>query len=268
MAGVLVSNYSVGDENIENMQLTLDKAYKGGDSISLTEIGTATVPAVAAGSWAGNNGALYKFDAEEVISTTDPVTSAAVADGDIFVCLIPAGATITAAFTATEPTWSDTKQGFYGTGAQANNRYIATVNKSGTSYTNKRKIANSWADDYNKQYFLPFTGSVIGGSASTFHRPTLSVWSDGGNSKNMQISSGDILIPETGLYLISMERRGNGDTDIWVNGTRKSMTVTDKSPGCNPVWQIQLERNDLVDFSGYDTSLLTIVIEGHISRIS
>jgi len=44
---------------------------------------------------------------------------------------------LTSAFTATAPTWSDSKQGWYGTGDQANYRYIARALKATASYTEK-----------------------------------------------------------------------------------------------------------------------------------
>ena len=83
--------------------------------------------------------ALYKFDTEEAISTTDPVTSSTVADGAVYVCIVPDTTTATAEFTATAPTWSDSKQGWYGTGGQANYRYVNfRMDKSGASYYDKR----------------------------------------------------------------------------------------------------------------------------------
>jgi hypothetical protein len=136
MAGDKVNNYSQVDSNILELQLTTDKTFKGYHQLTLTNYDNTTVPAIAAGSCIEVNGALYKFDSEEAISTTDPVTSAAVADGTVYVCIIPDTTTATAAFTATAPTWSDSKQGWYGTGGQANYRYVEyAIVKSGLSYT-------------------------------------------------------------------------------------------------------------------------------------
>ncbi|MGD8305205.1 MAG: hypothetical protein PVF17_01000 [Ignavibacteria bacterium] len=223
MAGTKVSNYAIGDENIEEMQLTIDKAYKGKCSLTISELNTTTQPVIEAGSWIDNNGALYKFDSNETISTTDPVTSSTVADGTVYICLIPdsgtasgattdasgysigatsitlasagtgdiltgdnirfagdtnlytvasgdadvsnggtitlespglkqaipssatginmVGGSITASFTATPPTFSNTKQGWYGTGSQANYRYLNYIMvKSGTTYDNKYAV--------------------------------------------------------------------------------------------------------------------------------
>ena len=139
MAGDKVNTYAQDDSDILALQLTTDKTFKGYHQLTLTEYGTSTVPAIAAGSAIECNGALYKFDTEEAISTTDPVTSATVADGTVYVCIVPGATTATAAFTATAPTWSDSKQGWYGTGGQANYRYVNfRMDKSGAYYYDKR----------------------------------------------------------------------------------------------------------------------------------
>jgi len=236
-AGSLVSDFAVGDTNFDNVMLSMNKAYKGKMSLSLTEMDSTTVPAIAAGSWSDNNGALFKFDTDSAISTTDPVTSGAIANGVIYICLIPQigtassattdtagyaiGATvitlasagtgsilvgdvvkfagdlhsysvtsgdadvsdggsitieapglytaiaasataitlsaggITASFTATAPTWSDSKQGWYGTGDQANYRNIARCQKYfdgySTYYTAKQELNNETSD--YREYF-------------------------------------------------------------------------------------------------------------------
>lgn len=141
MAGAKVNNYSQVDSNILELQLTTDKTFKGYHQLTLTNYDNTTVPAIAAGSATEVNGALYKFDSEEAISTTDPVTSATVADGTVYVCIVPGTTTCTAAFTATAPTWSDSKQGWYGTGGQANYRYAEFIcHKSSTSYYGKTRM--------------------------------------------------------------------------------------------------------------------------------
>lgn len=138
MAGDKVNTYAQDDSDILALQLTTDKTFKGYHQLTLTNYDNTTVPAIAAGSAIECNGALYKFDTEEAISTTDPVTSAAVADGTVYVVIVPDTTTATAAFTATAPTWSDSKQGWYGTGGRANYRYIQyCMNKLSTAYSGK-----------------------------------------------------------------------------------------------------------------------------------
>lgn len=131
MAGSIVSGYGVGDQDIEDLMLSTDAQRKGYCGVSLTNYDNTTVPAIAAGSVVEDNGALYKFSTEESISGSP-------ADGTIYIMLVPSGSSITAEFTATAPTWSDDKQGFYGTGGNANNRYLPfKMIKSGTSYSKK-----------------------------------------------------------------------------------------------------------------------------------
>lgn len=138
MSGVLINDYSNSDSNILAVQSTLDKTFFAKiDSITLTNFDNSTQPAIAAGSIVECNGALYSFSSEESISLTDPVTSSTVADGTVYVCLVPSTSTITAAFTATAPTWSDSKQGWYGTGWQANYRYVGGCYKDSTDYIGK-----------------------------------------------------------------------------------------------------------------------------------
>lgn len=141
MAGSKLNDYGIGDENIEAVQLTLDKTFKNLQPVSLTNYDNDTVPAVAAGSVVEVNGAYYKFDTEEAISTTDPVTSLTVADGVVYIYFVPSGDTVTVAFSATAPTWSDSKQGHYGTAGQANYRSTHAVwYKSSTTYAGKTRL--------------------------------------------------------------------------------------------------------------------------------
>lgn len=137
-----INNFANDDTDILAVQTTVDALYQ--NSYSLTEYDSTTVPAIAAGSKIEVNGSLYRAAEEEAISTTDPVTSTTVADGTVYICMIPSvdASTCTAAFTATAPTWSDSKQGYYGTGGQANYKYIAACYKSSTSYYGKRVLNN------------------------------------------------------------------------------------------------------------------------------
>lgn len=154
MAGAKVNNYSNIDTNIQALQLTTDKVFKGLHQLTLTEMDTTTVPAIAAGSVVECNGALIKYDSEEAIVTTDPHTSATVADGAVYVVI--KGADYTVYFTATAPTWSDSKQGYYGLTTWANDRYVGWTYKATASYTgktsdifDKKNIIKSRVSTYN-----------------------------------------------------------------------------------------------------------------------
>jgi len=130
MAGSKVNDFSIGDSNIQSVMLTLDKTFKGLHQVSLTNYDNTSESQIAAGSVVENNGALYKFDSNESI-TGSP------SDGTVYIRLVPSGDTITAEYTNTAPTWSDSKQGWYGTGADANKRYlefVITLNSSTWKY--------------------------------------------------------------------------------------------------------------------------------------
>lgn len=131
MSGTKVNNYAIGDDNIEALMLAMDQNVKGQGSISLTGMSTTTVPKIAAGSWIEVNGTVFKFDADETL-TGSP------SDGIVYIRIVPSTDTCTAEMTNTAPTWSDGKQGWYGTGGAANYRYIGGIwIKSGTSYSGK-----------------------------------------------------------------------------------------------------------------------------------
>jgi len=129
MSGNKINNYSSIDSNITEMQLTEDASFVGMHQVSLTNYKTTTAPTIAAGSKVEVNGALYGFSSAETI-TGSP------SDGVVYIFVIPNGATCTAQYTNTAPTWSDAKQGWYGTGGAATYRYLNYfMVKSGTSYT-------------------------------------------------------------------------------------------------------------------------------------
>ena len=123
MAGTEVNLYGVGDVDLTALMNTTDLQRVGYMALSLTNFAADTLPAIAAGSLCEVGGTLFSFGIEEAITGW-----AAIADDtDAYIKLVPAGATpdtVTAEFTDTAPTWSDAKQGWYGTVASANHRYI------------------------------------------------------------------------------------------------------------------------------------------------
>jgi hypothetical protein len=134
MAGNRLNNYDTLDNNITEMQLTEDASFVGKHTVSLTNYDTTGVPQIAAGSIVEVAGTLYKFNSAESIAGSP-------SDGNTYIQIVPGGATCTAQFTNTAPTWSDAKQGFYGTGAAATYRYLEYImNKSGSTYIGKRTI--------------------------------------------------------------------------------------------------------------------------------
>jgi hypothetical protein len=137
MAGSLINTYTQLDTDILALQLTSDANFVGKHNVSLTNYDTTGVPAIAAGSIVECNGALFEFTADEAVTGTP-------SNGTVYIQIVPSTTTCTAAFTNTAPTWSDAKQGFYGTGAAANYRYLEfeMTRSSATVYSNKHTITH------------------------------------------------------------------------------------------------------------------------------
>ena len=247
MTGAKVNNYAQDDSNILELQLTTDKTFKGYHQLTLTEYDTTTVPAIAAGSAIECNGALYKFDTEEAISTTDPVTSATVADGTVYVCIVPGTTTCTAAFTATAPTWSDSKQGWYGTGGQANHRYSEyVIYKSSTSYS-KQKRVNPRSNEIQ-----PLTKTVVSARLSANQNSTSESMTVIFNSEILDtnseydVSNGKFTAKYSGYYLFGgiiaiSNSSANPGLNVLKNGSQY--------PGSVASWSAAMSGNPFLNFS-------------------
>ena len=111
------------DPNPSNIITTSDFDSKGHLQASLTNWANTSKPNVAQESIIENGGTRFKVDTVggDTISLTDPVTSSTVADGDVYIVMDGSGDFF---FTATVPTWSDTKQGYYLTGGFTDHRAI------------------------------------------------------------------------------------------------------------------------------------------------
>jgi hypothetical protein len=208
MAMDKVNNYSQVDSNILELQLTTDKAYKSQHTLTLTNYNNTTVPAIAAGSAIEVNGTLYKADTEEAISTTDPVTSAAVADGTVYVCIVPGATTCTAAFTATAPTWSDSKQGWYGTGGQANYRYVnfmCTLSSGSYNYKNTLYCSDNIKSLNVFGIFKP--SSTLNITTNSTTKILLDIEE---SAQNISLSSNSILFSQDGFYNIIFIPKSTG----------------------------------------------------------
>lgn len=136
MAGSKLNNYSSTDNNITQMQLTEDASYIGKHNVTLTNMSTVAVPAIAGGSICEVNGALYKFSTDEPISTTG-VTS--TASGSWYIKLVPSSSQCTASFSTVNPVYRDTLQGWYES-TSSNNRYINFLSSYSTSGHEKIKV--------------------------------------------------------------------------------------------------------------------------------
>ncbi|HXK36583.1 MAG TPA: hypothetical protein VJ553_03300 [Candidatus Paceibacterota bacterium] len=108
----------------------VDAQRLGFQSISLTEFASTAECQISAGSKVEIQGALYQFPADESITGWGGIG----ASNAVYILLTTAGASVTASFTTTAPTWSVTAQGWY-TGAA---RVIGGLYKdAGSLYTLK-----------------------------------------------------------------------------------------------------------------------------------
>ena len=115
----------------------IEKQGRGYLQLSLTNFANLLEPEIAAGSRAEVGDALFYAAGNEAITGWAGIGNST----DAYIKLVPAGLTpdtCTAVFTDVAPTWSDTKQGFYGVGANANHRYIGGLYKDAAGdYTEK-----------------------------------------------------------------------------------------------------------------------------------
>jgi len=159
MSSVQLNFYSNADVSIIDLMNTEDANFIGKHQVSLTNYDNTSLPAIAAGSIVENNGGLFKFTSESAI-TGSP------SDGTVYIRLIPSGdpalgtAIVTPEFSNTSPTWSDSKQGWYGTSGSANYRYLEYVmTKATAAYSNKKKFNNESLELRNKG--IPFIGCDV-----------------------------------------------------------------------------------------------------------
>jgi len=169
MAVNQINFYSNSDVSIIDLMNTADASFIGTHTVSLTNYDNTSLPAIAIGSIVENNGALFKFTSETAI-TGSP------SNGTVYIRLIPSGdpalgtATVTPTWTNTAPTWSDSKQGWYGTGGSANYRYLFVMTKATTSYSKKRFL------DYNYKVDQLYVETLtIGNALAPVNRYTSSM---------------------------------------------------------------------------------------------
>ena len=125
-----INDYGIGDVNLTSMMETLDRQRRKYQGVSLTNYDNNNEPQIAAGSLVEVGGALFKFESNESITGWGGIGN----DSDVYIKLVPSGATATAAFVTAAPTWSTSKQGWY----VGNDRYVGGLYKdSGGNYTIK-----------------------------------------------------------------------------------------------------------------------------------
>ncbi|MCP4355764.1 MAG: hypothetical protein GY793_09085 [Proteobacteria bacterium] len=131
MSIVLVNNFAVGDVNLTAMMKTLNLAYKGKSNITLSNYDNDTAPDVKVGSVFDCNGSIF----EVTSSDETPSGYSGIANDTMFYLIYSAGLN-EFIYTATAPTWSDSKQGWY----DGNNRYFFSMFKGTTTYEGKLNI--------------------------------------------------------------------------------------------------------------------------------
>ena len=122
------------------MLATLEGAYVGKADITISAYDTTAAPDVKVGSKFEVSGALFKV----LTADETPTGYAGISVSTTFYLVYD---TSGAAFVYTEvaPTWNDALQGWYGTGAEANDRYFFAMYKDsgGTLYQNKIKLSDN-----------------------------------------------------------------------------------------------------------------------------
>jgi len=115
--------------------VTIINSLLGYQAVSLTNMGASAESLIAAGSKVEVASAFFTFSGDET-----PNWTACGTGNTCYITVIPAGTagsqTITAEYTDTAPTWSDSKQGYYASAASTT-RYVGGVTKGGAaSYQN------------------------------------------------------------------------------------------------------------------------------------
>jgi hypothetical protein len=97
-------------------------------ALSLTNLGNDNEPKII--GIVEVAGALYEFSTEEAIAGWSGIGN----NTDCWIKLVPqVDDTIDAEYTTTAPAWDRTKQGWYGTGASANHRYVGGLHRGASS---------------------------------------------------------------------------------------------------------------------------------------
>jgi len=193
--------YSNSDVSIIDLMNTTDSTFKGRHQVSLTNYDNTSLPAIAIGSIVENNGSLFEFTSETAISGSP-------SDGSVYIYLVPSGdpalgtAIITPTFSNVAPTWSDSKQGWYGTGGSANYRYLEyKMTKASSNYKDKRSISND-----NAGYFISYVMTSSGSVSLTANSAITLLFDSKIYDKltDYSPSTGIFTAPKTGYYEINM----------------------------------------------------------------
>ncbi len=155
MAGSIISMPANGDSDWSNFVTIVEKTYRGYIGISLSNLSGSAVPAIQDGSIIEVNGTIFQF------TTAETITGWPSAGGTtLYMTVVPAGTTCTATFTASAPTWSGTKNGWY----DSNDRYFGELTWGGSATYNDKIIYQRFNDN-NDKILITGDGGVQAGSA-------------------------------------------------------------------------------------------------------
>ena len=149
MATDKINNYSIGDNNFESVMLTLDQTFR-----NKHDCYSFSATALKAGSVIEINGSLYPV--------TQDVTLPDMTSNKYLMAVPASDGTFTLMATSTAPTWSDSKQGFYGTSITANYKYIAVLESAVMYKYNDRPfyVGAIFADALNMSGNITTAGDI------------------------------------------------------------------------------------------------------------
>ena len=149
MATDKINNYSIGDNNFESVMLTLDQTFR-----NKHDCYSFSATALKAGSVIEINGSLYPV--------TQDVTLPDMTSNKYLMAVPSSSGTFTLLATSTAPTWTDSKQGFYGTSTTANYKYIAVLEGSVLYKYNDRPfyVGAIYADALNMSGNITTAGDI------------------------------------------------------------------------------------------------------------
>lgn len=196
------TGYTKTDPNPDGIIDAIDMDRKGLIRLSLTEWSTTAKPNVAQESIVENGGTGFKTDTTggDPISLTDPTTGTTVVDGPVYIVLngdSGSGGYGTYAFTATDPTWSDEKQGYYLTGLYSDYRAVGGCQLVSGVYNDKYvQVGRDHRIYYNNQQ--EFTEYIATEKTTTSTSPVDITPSFSGN---IDVLQGDIIEVSTSISL-------------------------------------------------------------------
>ena len=134
-----------GDSDWSSFVTIVEKTLRGYMGISLSNMAGSAAPVVQDGSVIEVNGSVYQF------TTAETITGWPSAAGTTeYIVAVPSGSTITVVYTASAPTWSGTKGGWY----DGTDRYIGELTWGGSaSYTDKLIYRRYYDNDTGLKFY-------------------------------------------------------------------------------------------------------------------